>query len=175
MGLMSASGGKNRGTYQYAGGVTTGTDDRGQYVAFTNIPEGTYKNPEKLEGYPQIRALKSDTANAIAALATAKEMASGTVKGDNASGSVAFDAETNGLYVACLTAHASSAGNIWLPSGCKWLWTKAATINRDGDRQRTAAMWIGIFRTEDAGRKTISYQIGSDYGAGVIVVAKITL
>lgn len=175
MGMMSASGGKNRGTYQYAGGVTTGTDDRGQYVAFTNIPEGTYKNPEKLEGYPQIRALKSDTASAIAALATTKEMTSGTVKGDNAYGSVAFDSEKNGLYVVCLTSHSSSAGNIWLPGGCTWLWTKTATINRDGDKQRTAGMCIGVFRTSDAGRKTVSYQVGYDYGAGVIVVAKITL
>ena len=112
-------------------------------------------------------------ANALHAVSTASRVANGTVRGDCASGSVTFTSVVNGIYFICLTSHSSGAGTITLPSGCSWLWHETATGSRDGDVQRSYGMNIGIFRTSSVGSKTINYQVGYDYAAGIIKIAKL--
>lgn len=163
-----------RGASQYAGQVTNAGSGSNAYIAFGKIPEGIYRANGTSYG-PEIRASKTTVGQVLRGLATATKAAGGTVKGDNASSSVTFKSEVNGIYFACLCAHASSAGTITLPSGGSWLWHTTFTDSRDGDATRSYAINIGIFRTSTSGSKTVKYQIGSNYGAGAIYIAKLTL
>lgn len=63
MGIMSAGGGKDRGQYQYAGGIGDGNDGT-QYIAFNAIPEGEYRS--KGESWaPEIRCARESVENYI--------------------------------------------------------------------------------------------------------------
>ena len=69
----------NRGEYQMAGGVGSGDDSDGGYIAFNKIPHGYY--PQSSNGWaPEIRAKKSAVANHIGLTAN-KIVAGNTICG----------------------------------------------------------------------------------------------
>lgn len=56
----------NRGLYQYAGGFGAATDDKGEYVAFNNMPVGYYGETSDTASWaPEVRMLKKDFLNYI--------------------------------------------------------------------------------------------------------------
>lgn len=61
--MMTAGGGKDRGQYQYAGGIGGGNDGT-QYVAFNAIPEGEYRS-KGAAWAPEIRYARESVENYI--------------------------------------------------------------------------------------------------------------
>ena len=56
----------NRGAYQYAGGFGSGTDNKGEYVAFNNMPVGYYSEDSSNSSWaPEVRMLKKDFLNYV--------------------------------------------------------------------------------------------------------------
>lgn len=72
MGLMSASGGKDLGAWQYANNCGSATDENGEYFALSNIPEGRYSK-KGYEWAPEIRYSLNSVVSYLAGIASTND------------------------------------------------------------------------------------------------------
>lgn len=79
-GLASPSGGKNRGEYQWAGGVASGTENGVPYIALNHIPEGIYRKKDH-DWAPEVRAPKIQVCSSLGIPKSVSFTFSGTVRG----------------------------------------------------------------------------------------------
>lgn len=167
MGFIGPSGGKDRGQYQYAGGIGGGTS----YIAFNDIPEGIYKK-NGASWAPEIRANMSDVWPYLGALSKTVSKYNNNIKGDNASTTASFTAKKNFIYIIFTSTHGSRAPNLTL-TNLKALYNISGNLSRDGDASRSTCWRQIIARATISGTAKVVYRQYDQYAAGNMQIVEI--